>query len=200
MIGNFFMEKRPDLSSGGVICLVGPSGTGKNEIAAALTRDPRFCKPLTTTSRPRMAGEAEDAYRFVTTEEFLRERDAGGFMETTVYGGHYFGTSERQIAPIVESGRIAVIPIDICGALTLKNIYRTRALLVYTGNERKEILLNVLRRAISDEDKVRRIMSLDFEERNAEICDVAVRFDSGLDACVDAIRRELEKKGETDRV
>ena len=201
MIGNSFVDKRPDLSHGGVLCLVGASGTGKTEIAAALTRDPRFRKPLTTTTRPRMAGEPEDAYRFVSMEQFLREYSAGEFIETTVYSSHYFGTSENQIAPIVDSGGIAVIPIDICGALTLKNLYRSRAMLVYTGHEKKEILLNILRRPIPDEDKVRRIMSLDFEERNEIICDFAVRFDGGLDSCIETIEKELNlKKGEDDRV
>lgn len=200
MIGNSFVDKKPDLTRGGVLCLVGPSGTGKNKIASALTRDPRFCKPLTTTTRPRTENEPADAYRFVSEAEFLRERNANEFIETTVYSGHYFGTSENQIAPIVESGRIAVIPIDICGALTLKNLYRSRAVLVFTDREKKEILMNILRRPISDEDKIQRMLSLDFELRNIELCDFAVRFDNGVPACVETICKELQLSGGTDRV
>ena len=192
MIGNSFVSKKPDLSRGGVICLVGPSGTGKNRIAAALAEDPRFEKPLTTTTRPRVEGELPDTYRFVSTDDFLRDRDAGGFIETTVYSGHYFGTSEKQIAPIVESGRIAVIPIDICGALTLKNLYRSRAVLIFTEREKRAILMNILNRPIPDNDKVQRLLSLDFELRNIELCDFAVQFDSGLQNCVKEIYRELQ--------
>ena len=191
MIGNSFVGKAPDLKAGGVICLVGPSGTGKTEIAAALTEDPRFVKPLTTTTRPRAEGEPENAYRFVSEEQFLSEKAENRFIETTVYGSYFFGTSEEQIAPITEAGRIAVIPIDICGALTLKNLYRSRAVLVFTERDRKEIYLNIINRKIPDKDKVSRMMSLDFEMRNIELCDFAVNYDSGVDKCVETVYNEL---------
>ena len=191
-IGNSFVEKPADLRRGGVLCLVGPSGTGKTEIAAALSKDPRFCKPLTTTTRPKRKDEPEDAYRFVTREQFLSEQDE--FIETTVYSTYYFGTSEKQIAPIVDSGRIAVIPIDICGALTLKNIYRSRALLVFTEREKRDILFNILSRPTDDEDKVNRMMSLDLELRNIELCDFTVQYEQGVEACVDTIYKKLQIK------
>lgn len=191
MILNSFVEKKPDLSGGGILCLVGASGTGKNRIASELVKLPGFEKPLSSTTRPRMDGEDATAYDFISIDEFLRRRDAGAFIETTVYGNHYFGTSESQISPIVERGHIAVIPIDICGALTLKNLYRHRALLVFTDRSREAILNGILERRISNEDKIRRIMSLDFEARNVELCDIAVNADRGIDDCVAIIRAEL---------
>ncbi len=196
MIGNSFVGKTPDLKSGGVICLVGPSGTGKTEIAAELTKDSRFEKPLTTTTRPRRAGEEADAYRFVGTAQFIKERDAGEFIETTVYGKHFFGTSEKHISPIVSSGRIAVIPIDICGAVTLKNKYGQRALLVFTERNKRDIYLNIIHRKTTDEDKVSRMLSLDFEFRNIELCDFAVNYDQGAEKCVEKIYSELNMKRE----
>lgn len=200
MIGNSFLEKTPDVSHGGVLCLVGPSGTGKTEIATELVKDSRFVKPLTTTTRPRMNNESDEAYRFITHEQFIAEKDAGKFIETTVYSKYYYGTSENQIAPAVESGKIAVIPIDICGALTLKNIYRSRAMLVFTARDKKNILMDILSRQTTDEDKVHRLMSLDFELRNIEFCDFAVTYDSGVGACIDTIYEKLHLKGADDGV
>ncbi len=194
IIGKSFVEKAPDLSHGGVLCLVGPSGTGKTEIASALTRDKRFVKPLTTTTRPKAVGEPDGAYRFVSTEQFLKERDESRFIETTVYSTYYFGTSDSQISPIVDGEKIAVIPIDICGAMTLKNIYRSRAMLVFTEREKSKIMMNILHRQITDDDKVNRMMSLDFEMRNIEFCDFAVNYDDGLDVCIDKIYKELHLK------
>ena len=195
LIGNSFIEKKPDLTNGGVLCLVGPSGTGKTEIASLLTKDRRFKKPLTTTTRPRNEGESENAYRFVDEEQFLREKNANEFIETTVYGRNYFGTSEKHIKPITDKGKIAVIPIDICGALTLKNIYRSRCVLVFTDRDKRNILNDIIRRKISDSDKINRIMSIDFEMRNMELCDFSVQFEYGAEKCVKKILKEIHLNG-----
>ena len=188
IIGKSFLEKNPNLTGGGVLCLVGPSGTGKTEIASRLVEDPRFVKPLTTTTKP---DNGQGNYRFVSQEQFLEEKAANHFFETTVYSNYFFGTSESEITPIVQSGKIAVIPIDICGAMTLKNVYRSRASLVFTSREKEKILMNLLHRDIPDEDKVSRMMSLDFEFRNIEFCDFSVRVDDGLDRCYETILKEL---------
>lgn len=195
LVGNSFVEKRPFLAHGGVLCLVGPSGTGKTEVANALVKDKRFVKPLTTTTRPRKKTEPENAYRFVSEESFLLEKEDGEFIETTVYSTYHYGTSAKQINPIVNSGKIAVIPIDICGALTLKNIYKSRCTLVFTDRDKKEILGDIVSRQISNEDKVRRIMSLDLELRNIELCDFSIRVDDGVGKCVDLIHRKLQIPG-----
>lgn len=196
IIGKSFVEKAPDLRNGGVLCLVGPTGTGKTEIANRLGKDKRFGKPLTTTTRPRNANEPPSAYRFVTPAQFLSETNAGRYIETTVYGTHYFGTSRDEIDPIVKDGRIAVIPIDICGAMTLKNIYRSRTALVFTNRDKRRILTDILHRDSDDEDKVNRMMSIDFELRNIEFCDLAVDIDEGVDTCFKKIVGGLHlKKG-----
>lgn len=195
IIGNSFVEKTPDLSHGGVMCLVGPSGTGKTEIAAALAKDKRFIKPITTTTRGKMPNESDKAYRFISPEQFLAEKEAGKFIETTVYGTYHYGTSSGQIESALGRGKIVVIPIDICGAVTLKNKYRSRALLVFTNRDKKEILMNILNRPISDKDKVQRLMSLDFELRNVEMCDFSVNFDNGIDQCLKTIYHKLHLGG-----
>ncbi|MBR6426642.1 MAG: hypothetical protein IKS28_02330 [Clostridia bacterium] len=191
IIGKSFIEKKPDLTKGGIICLVGPTGTGKIDIASALTKNPRFKKPLTTTTRPRKSNESKKAYRFVSEDEFMRRKQGGEFIETPVYSKFFFGTSRGQIDNIIRDGKIAVIPIDICGAMTLKNVYRSRAALVFTDGDKREILTNIINRDISDEDKINRIMSIDFELRNIEFCDFSVRFDGGTDKCVKKIIKEL---------
>ena len=190
IIGKSFLEKTPNLRKGGVLCLVGPSGTGKNEIAGRLAKDPRFAKPLTTTTKPDTGKDG--SYRYVTQEEFLREKAADRFFETTVYSNYYFGTSEAEIEKIVRKGKVAVIPIDICGAMTLKNRYRSRASLVFTDRDKEKILTNLLHRDIPDDDKISRILSLDFEFRNLEFCDFSVRVDDGLDKCCETILKELK--------
>lgn len=195
MVRNSFAEKFPVLKRGGVLCLVGPSGSSKTEIASELTKRKGFCKPLTSTTRPRRRNEGEDAYRFIGEEQFIREMKAGSYIETTVYSGYHFGTSEKDIAPIVDRGEVAVIPIDICGAITLKNIYRRRAMLVFTHRERADAIKSIIRRDIDIDDKTRRIMSLDFEYRNSEVCDVSVPVGDDVSEAVEKIVSLVEQRG-----
>ncbi len=188
MVRNSFVEKAPDLTHGGVLCLIGPSGSRKTEIAKHLTQlSPRYEKPVTSTTRPQRENEEGGNYRFISEEQFFSERDAGHYIETTVYSKYYFGTSPDAISPIVDRGHIAVLPIDICGAVTVKNVYRNRALLVFTNREKSEVVLDIIGRDISDDDKMRRILSLDFEYRNAEICDMELDVESGADVAANKI-------------
>lgn len=187
MVRNSFSEKFPRLGDGGVLCLVGPSGSSKTEIANGLTRLDGFEKPLTSTTRPRRKTEGEETYRFISEAQFLCEKNAGSYIETTVYSGYHFGTSEKDISPIVERGNIVVIPIDICGAITLKNLYRQRSLLVFTRKNRIDAIKSIISRDIDLDDKARRILSLDFEYRNSEVCDVEIEVGSDIDAAIEKI-------------
>lgn len=187
MVRNSFSEKFPKLKNGGVLCLVGPSGSSKTEIANGLTKLDGFEKPLTSTTRPKRITEEENSYRFISEEQFIEEQKAGSYIETTVYSGYHFGTSEKDISPIVERGGVAVIPIDICGAITLKNLYRERAMLVFMRRDRADAIKSIISRDIDLDDKTRRIMSLDFEYRNSEVCDVEVTVGDDVDEAIKRI-------------
>lgn len=194
MVRNSFTEKTPDLRHGGILCLLGPSGSLKSEIAKLLTAEEGFEKPLTSTTRPRRTNESQNAYRFINEEQFRKERDNGNFIETTVYSEYYFGASVDEIQPIVDKGRVAVIPIDICGALTIKNVFRNKAMLLFINREKSLVLLDIIKRNITAEDKMRRIMSIDFEYRNAEICDKEIQIENDIAEAVERIRRIVNEK------
>lgn len=194
MVRNSFSENFPQLKDGGVLCLVGPSGSSKTEIASGLTALNGFEKPLTSTTRPRRKTEGEESYRFISEEQFVQEMKEGSYVETTVYSGYHFGTSEKDIAHIVEKGAVAVIPIDICGAITLKNLYRDRAMLVFTRRDRAEAIKSIIERDIDLDDKTRRIMSLDFEYRNSEVCDVEINVGNDVEAAIKQIVNLVHQK------
>lgn len=178
MICRAFAEIAPDLTGGGVLCLVGPTGSGKNAVAKELERMGYAKKPLTATTRPARVGESDADYRFLTRKRFIAEAEAGRFLETTVYSGHYFGTGATEIDGIVNTGRVAVIPIDICGALTLKNRYRERAMLLFLDRSRAAVIREIITRDMDPEDKTCRILSLDDEYRNEQLCDFTVNADA----------------------
>lgn len=196
MIRNSFTEKPSDLTGGGVICLVGPSGSMKNEIAQALTKlyGYKYVKPITSTTRPRRENEAEDAYRFISEEQFLKEKDEGLYIESTVYSRYHFGTSLDEIVPIIDKGKYAVIPIDICGALTVKNEFKKNSLLVFVNREKGAAIRDIIEREIDSDDKVRRIMSLDIEYRNAEVCDMEINVGNDPEEAARNLSSVIEDK------
>ena len=49
---------------------------------------------------------------------------------------------------------------------------------IYIRREKKALLSSILRKNSSNEDKVNRIVAIDFEEQNAAICDYVVEFDT----------------------
>ncbi|MBE6555185.1 MAG: hypothetical protein E7663_02975 [Ruminococcaceae bacterium] len=177
MIREAYVAEKPSLAGGGVICLVGPTGSGKNEVARLLSAKYGMKKAVTATTRPRREGEGDLDYRFLSEAEFIAEREAGKFLETTVYSGHYFGTAAADLDSVADAGGIAVLPIDICGALTLKNRYRQRALLVFLRRRRYVVIRDIVARDLAPDDKTCRILSLDDEYRNEELCDVTVHAD-----------------------
>lgn len=194
MVRNSFTEKVSDLSSGGVICLVGPSGSLKTEIAHALTKYRKYDKPITSTSRPKHEGEADNAYRFITEEQFIAEKDAGKYIESTVYSKYHFGTSADEIVPIVDKGHYAVIPIDVCGALTVRNEFSKHSLLVFINRPKQDVVRDIVSRDISPDDKTRRIMSLDFEYRNVEVCDVELKVGNDPKTAAADLVKLIEEK------
>jgi len=194
MIRNSFTEKLSDLTGGGVICLVGPSGSMKNEISHELMKLPKYEKPITSTTRPKRDTEMDNAYRFITENEFLKEKDGGKYIETTVYSKYFFGTSADEIVPIIQRGHYAVIPIDICGALTVRNEFRKHALLVFVNRNKNDVVRDIIDRTGDSDDKVRRIMSLDFEYRNAEICDVELKVNNDAKEAAANLAKIIETK------
>ena len=181
MILSSFSEEKPDLSEGGIVCLVGPTGSGKTAVAQSLIDSYGMEKPATATTRPRRLGEPDGHYRFLTNDECVAGVEEGRFLETTVYSGYYFGTEAKEIDSIVERGKVAVIPVDICGALTLKNRYRHKALLVFTRKKRYDVIKDIVTRDLPADDLARRILSLDDEYRNEELCDISVITDVSAD-------------------
>ncbi|MDD3999312.1 MAG: AAA family ATPase [Bacilli bacterium] len=82
-----------------MLVLIGPSASGKTEIANILISKYGMKRLITYTTREKRCNEINGRdYHFISVEEFKKfERDAE-FVETTFYNGNYYGSKKKDVS------------------------------------------------------------------------------------------------------
>ena len=112
--------------AGLVIVVSGPGGVGKSTIVEKLVqRDERLWLSSSWTTREQRPGEASDAYKFVTKQEFEDNIAANGFLEWTDFLGNLYGTP----MPNPPAGKDTVLEIEVDGAQQVKRLNESALLL-----------------------------------------------------------------------
>ncbi len=158
----------------GIVVLVGPSGSGKTEIAKQLLKKSRKFEKLTSYTTDATVGMQDGQwYHYITLDAFRELRDSGEIFESTMYAGHNYGSCKKDIEQILAKGKYVLTVMDICGAMALKTNY-ANVTTVYVQQEKEALLKNLLNKPLSLDEKVNRIMALEAEQKNADICDYVV--------------------------
>lgn len=152
-----------------VLALVGPSGSGKTETAAKLCENARFCSPKTYCTKK------SSKHIFLSEEEFEKQN----FFEKTRYAGVRYGTKKEEIQAVLEQNRFVVMPLDMCGAIAMKRHFPTAILFI--DKDKEHLIHSIVEEDFPAEEKTLRILSIDAEKRNREICDYVInnRQDDG---------------------
>ena len=175
-------RENPLLNEPGIVVLVGPSGSGKSKIASkVLSQNPNFEKLVSYTTNDPTAVEQNQWYNYVSVEEFRSMCDSGEMFQSTMYAGHGYGSRKEDVERILQSGKHVLTTMDICGAMSLKTHFKN-VLTIYTKRDKKDLMRSILRKNSSIDDKVNRLIAIESEKQNAEICDYVVEFDSYQDA------------------
>ena len=112
--------------SGILFVVSAPSGAGKTTLCDALRQTPDFVYSVSCTTRKPRAGEiAGEDYQFLSEQEFLRQIDAGEFLEYAKVHEHYYGTLRGPIRANLESGVDVLIDVDTQGAASIRNYQDT---------------------------------------------------------------------------
>ena len=169
------------LKEPGIVVLVGPSGSGKTEIADQLLQAcPRFERlaSYTTEEHP---GQQTGQYRHVPLDQFRTMCESGDLFEYTMYADRCFGTRKEDVEAILNRGNHVLTVMDICGAMAMKTHF-PNVITVYIKRDKKALMTSILTKDISVEEKVKRLLAIESEDRNAEVCDYVVTFHSFEDA------------------
>ena len=162
----------------GIVVLVGPSGSGKSKIAKkVLDKTDRYEKLVSYTTNDPTAVEQNQWYNYLSVEEFHRMCDSGEMFQSTMYAGHGYGSRKADVESILEKGKCVLTTMDICGAMSLKTHFKN-VTTIYTKRDKKALMASILRKNSSIEDKVNRLVAIESEKQNMDICDYLVSFDS----------------------
>lgn len=179
---SYSIGKNAFLDEPGIVVLVGPSGSGKSKIATkVLSQTDQFQKLVSYTTKDTTAIEENRWYNYVSVDTFRQMCDSGEMFQSTMYAGHGYGSRKQDVQSILDSKKHVLTTMDICGAMSLKTHFKN-VVTIYIKREKKALMTSILRKNSSIEDKVNRLIAIESEKQNAEICDYVVQFDNYDDA------------------
>ena len=111
--------QRPEPRVARLTVLAGPTAVGKGTVAADIRRHhPEIWISVSATTRAPRPGEVHGVhYWFVTDDEFDRMVADGELLEwAVVHGVHRYGTPRRPVLDVLDTGRCALLEIDLQGA------------------------------------------------------------------------------------
>jgi len=165
-----------------IVVLVGPSGSGKSKIATRLLKKfDKYEKLVSYTTKDPTATVENKWYTYVSLDEFRNMCESGELLTSTMYVGHGYGSKRCDIDDILTRNKRVLTTMDICGAMSLKTYYKN-VTTIYMKREKKALLTNILLKNSSVEDKVNRLISIDYEMQSAALCDYVINFDDYDDA------------------
>lgn len=137
-----------------LLVIAGPSGTGKGTIVRRLLEhDPSLWFSVSATDRERRPEEVEGRdYHFLTTDEFERLRDEGGFLEWFEVYGDLKGTPRAPIEAHLAAGDDVLVEVDVNGALAIREAF-PQAYLVFVRPPSRDVQARRLRARAEEEAK-----------------------------------------------
>jgi len=175
-----------------IVALTAPSGAGKTTIARRLTQalpETRFS--VSATTRAPRSGERDGVdYFFLTEDAFRRRVEEGDFVEFESYAGHLYGTLRSEIERIAAEG-VALLDIDVRGALNVKRLYGDEALTLFIKPPSLAVLAERLRnrRTESEEALATRLDRAEMEMAYAPDFDAVVVNDDLETAVAETVER-----------
>ena len=184
IIKNRYNDNISNIKEPKIITLIGPTGTRKNEIIEEIikkkeniVRAKTYTTDITNNSKK---------YNIISMDEFFDMKNKNMFFEYTMYAGHGYGSKEEDINFELSKNNNIIIPMDICGIISLKTNFKN-VISIYIDRNREDILCDIVSRNISDKDKAKRIISLDMEKKNRTLCDYIIDGNRDINEIVEEI-------------
>ena len=165
--------------------ITGPGGVGKGTVVRRLLElEPSIWLSRSWTTRHRRPGEPEDAYVFVSRDEFEANAAKGGFIEwAEVVPGQLSGTPVPHTPP----GYDILLEINVEGARQVRNRYPDALVLLVVAPSTEEQEARMRRRGDSPDQILTRLgLGEKEEQKGRELADAVIVNDD-----VDRAAREV---------
>ena len=137
-----------------MLILVGPSASGKTEVANILINKYQMVRMITYTTRPIRVGEVDGvSYHFVTKDEFIKLKENDEFVETVFYNDNYYGTRKSD----VKNNKIVILEPSGLNAFNQK--MRNEVVSFYLNTNEVERINRMIYRKDKKEDIDKRIQN-----------------------------------------
>ena len=179
-----------------LLVVSGPSGCGKDTVVRDLIEHHANIElAVSATTRPPRDDEQDGIdYFFITREEFEARINRGEFAEHTQYVSNYYGTLKSYIDEKINLGKDILFDLDVKGALSIKKIYKDKALLIFIKPPNKEVIRERLikRGTESMETIENRLKRFDFEMEKITEFDYVVLNDD-LQNAINEVQKIINK-------
>lgn len=193
---------------GKIFVISGPSGSGKSTLLKAVQAKKEFLgnlvKIVTVTTRsPRKMEAPGRDYRFVSQGQFLKMRQKGAFAEYQEVFGQYYGTPKKDLLRLINSGKDALLCIDVKGALALRGIFPKEVVLIFISvADMRSLRRRLSLRSTESRESLNTRLKIAKEELNCRkhydyviINDVLIRAVNNLAAVITAERLRMSSMG-----
>ncbi len=179
-----------------LIIFTAPSGAGKTTIVKSLLD--KFSKlffTCTYTTREPRIGEMNGVdYHFISKEEFKNKIEEGFFIEYEEVYTDFYGSSNKIIEENYKKGRIALMILEVKGALNMKNFYNNEVLTIFVKVPDlltlKERLIN---RGTETEEKINSRIERAKHELLYENKYDYILLNNDLEIAIETITKEIEQ-------
>jgi len=164
-----------------IIVVSGPGGAGKGTLVdVLLERDTGLWLSRSWTTRAQREGEPDDAYVFVSRDQFHRRIGDQGFLEWTEFLGNLYGSP----IPDDDIGNDIVLEIELHGAKQVKEQHPEALLVFVMPPSRQEQERRLRERGDPYRHVMQRLKKAESEEREGTALADVVIVNDDLDRAV----------------
>ena len=155
-----------------IVIVSGPGGAGKGTLVDELLRqDEALWLSRSWTTRSQRDGEPDDAYVFVSRENFEMKIRSKGFLEWTEFLGNYYGSP----MPEPQDTHDILLEIELHGAQQVKQVHPEALLVFVMPPSRDEQQRRLQGRGDPDSHVEQRLKKAEAEEQlGGELADIVI--------------------------